>query len=110
SIDLAFEHEGLTYFVDWKTDSLASYSPERLDAHVHAHYQDQVELYTLAVVKLLGVRGADDHAAQFGGLLYTFLRGLGVPGRGVWTARPSWVDVGAWETALQERRLGGKGE
>ena len=110
SIDLAFEHEGLTYFVDWKTDSLASYSPESLDVHVRAHYQDQVELYTLAVVKLLGVRGAEDHGARFGGLLYSFLRGLGEPGRGVWTARPSWTDVGAWETALRGRRLGGRGE
>ena len=108
SIDLAFEDQGRTYFVDWKTDSLASYSPDKLDAHVRAHYEDQVELYTLAVVKLLGVRGSADHEARFGGLLYSFLRGLGPGGGGIWTARPAWTEVGAWETALRGRRLGGR--
>jgi exodeoxyribonuclease V beta subunit len=108
SIDLAFEHEGLTYFVDWKTDSLASYSPERLDVHVRAHYEDQVELYTLAVVKLLGVGGPGEHEGRFGGLLYSFLRGLGEQGGGIWTARPTWEQVSGWETALRGRRLGGR--
>jgi exodeoxyribonuclease V beta subunit len=109
SIDLAFEHEGLTYFVDWKTDSLATYDPARLDAHVRDHYEDQVELYTLAVVKLLGVSNAQEHEARFGGLLYCFLRGVGEQGGGVWTARPSWKDLATWETALRARRVpGGK--
>ena len=104
SIDLAFDHEGLTYFVDWKTDSLATYDPARLDAHVRDHYEDQVELYTLAVVKLLGIRGPEEHAARFGGLLYAFLRGLEGDGRGLWRARPAWQDVVAWEDALRARR------
>jgi exodeoxyribonuclease V beta subunit len=108
SIDLAFEHEGLTYFVDWKTDSLLSYTSERLDAHVRGHYEDQVELYTLAVVKLLGVRGPGEHESRFGGLLYSFLRGLGERGGGIWSARPTWEQVGAWENRLRGRRLGGR--
>jgi ATP-dependent exoDNAse (exonuclease V) beta subunit len=108
SIDLAFEHEGRTYFIDWKTDSLASYDPARLDAHVRDHYEDQVHLYTLAVVKLLGVKSAEDQEARFGGLLYSFLRGVGERGGGTWTARPSWKDVGAWEAGLRTRRTGGR--
>ena len=59
SLDLAFEHGGRTYFVDWKTDALPSYAPGRGRARTsHAHYDEQVRLYALAVVKLLGVSHA----------------------------------------------------
>ena len=67
-----------------------------------------MELYTLAVVKLLGVRGPGEHGARFGGLLYSFLRGLDERGGGVWTARPTWEKVVSWETALRARRLAGR--
>jgi exodeoxyribonuclease V beta subunit len=108
SIDLAFEHEGRTYFVDWKTDALASYEPDAVARHVAAHYADQVELYALAVGKLLGATTAAEHGARFGGLLYCFLRGLDAAGAGVWAARPGWDDLGRWEAELQARRLDGR--
>jgi exodeoxyribonuclease V beta subunit len=108
SIDLAFEHEGRTYFVDWKTDALASYEADALARHVGAHYADQVELYALAVGKLLGATTAAEHGARFGGLLYCFLRGLGEGGAGVWSARPGWDDLRRWEDELRTRRLDGR--
>jgi len=103
SLDLAFEHRGLTYFVDWKSDTLASYGPEALRRRVIEDYGDQVSLYSLAVGKLLGVRSAKEHEQRFGGLLYCFLRGLDGEGGGVWASRPSWDDVRASEAALAER-------
>jgi exodeoxyribonuclease V beta subunit len=106
SLDLAFEHEGMTYFVDWKSDSLRSYAPDALGRHVREHYEEQAALYALAIVKLLGVRTSEQHAARFGGLLYCFLRGLDANGEGVWSARPSWEKVLAWESALRARRYG----
>jgi exodeoxyribonuclease V beta subunit len=108
SLDLAFEHGARTYFVDWKTDELSSYSPEALGAHVHAHYADQVQLYALAVVKLLGVRSREEHDARFGGILYCFLRGVDGRGGGVWSARPTWDEVTGWEEELRARRLDGR--
>jgi exodeoxyribonuclease V beta subunit len=104
SIDLAFEHDGVTYFVDWKSDSLGSYSPEAVGRHVNAHYAAQAQLYAVAIVKLLGARTREEHADRFGGMLYCFLRGFDARGSGIWSARPSWDDVLAWEKALREPR------
>jgi exodeoxyribonuclease V beta subunit len=109
SLDLAFEAGGLTYFVDWKSDSLGSFGATALDRHVREHYAEQAALYALAVVKLLGVRTADEYAARFGGLLYCFLRGLDAGGDGVWSACPSWDEVLASESALRARRHWGGG-
>jgi exodeoxyribonuclease V beta subunit len=117
SLDLAFEHAAaadgprLTYFADWKSDSLASYAPDAIARHVAAHYGEQVKLYTLAVVKLLGVRSQADHEARFGGLLYCFLRGFGDEGaargagQGSWAARPSWDEIVAWDERLRDPRF-----
>ncbi len=103
SLDLAFEHDGLTYFADWKSDSLASYAPAALARHVAAHYMDQAKLYALAVVRLLGVRSREEHEARFGGLLYCFLRGFG-EASGLWSARPGWDEIVAWDESLRARR------
>ncbi len=103
SLDLAFEHRGRTYFVDWKTDSLGSYARAALAEHVEAHYADQVHLYALATVKLLGIATKAEHEARFGGLLYCFLRGFDERGAGLWSARPNWEDVAAWDEALARR-------
>jgi exodeoxyribonuclease V beta subunit len=104
SLDLAFELGERTYFVDWKSDSLPSFAPDVLDRHVRAHYEDQVRLYSIAVVNLLGIATREAHDARFGGILYCFLRGLDAAGRGVWSARPTWDDVVRWQRELGERR------
>jgi exodeoxyribonuclease V beta subunit len=101
SIDLAFEHRGRTYFVDWKSDSLSAYDRVTLEEHVHAHYAEQVEIYTLAVAELLGATDKRLYDARFGGILYCFLRGL--QAQGIWSARPSWGDVIAWRAKLAAR-------
>jgi exodeoxyribonuclease V beta subunit len=109
SIDLAFEHGGLTYFVDWKSDSLRSYSADALERHVRDHYDTQAQLYAAAVVKLLGVTTPEEHDARFGGMLYCFLRGLDDRGRGLWSARPTLETVLGWERALPSPRGRPKG-
>jgi exodeoxyribonuclease V beta subunit len=109
SIDVAFEHRGRTFFVDWKSDSLASYDPVVLGRHVAAHYEDQVRLYLTAVIKLLGIRDSDDYEARFGGLCYCFLRGMLQEERGVWSARPEWRDAAAWEGTLGVAQAAGTG-
>jgi exodeoxyribonuclease V beta subunit len=103
SIDLAFEHAGLTYFVDWKSDSLASYSPDSLDRHVAEHYATQARLYAVAVVKLLGLETRDEYEARFGGMLYCFVRAFDATGQGLWSKRPSWDTLLAWQAALAQR-------
>ena len=81
--------------------SLASYARETLERHVRDHYETQARLYTVAVVKLLGVATRAHHDARFGGVLYCFLRGLDARGQGLWSSRPSWDDVERWERDLE---------
>ena len=102
-VDLVFEHAGRTYFVDWKSDRLASYAPDAVARHVAETYALQAQLYALGVVRLLELRDADDHARRFGGFLYCFLRGMG-EGGGVVFQRPSWEQLRAWENDLRARR------
>ena len=102
SIDLAFEEDGTVYFVDWKSDLLASYSPDVIRQHVRNHYESQAQVYAVAIAKLLGTCTDEEHKARFGGMFYCFLRGLDAGGSGVWFARPDWQQVRAWEAALGE--------
>jgi len=104
AIDLAFDVDGRTYFVDWKSDSLPSYTPEALERRVHEYYEPQAQLYAVAIGKLLGVRSELEHEARFGGMFYCFLRGFEDGGRGIWSARPAWSQVQEWESALRAPR------
>jgi exodeoxyribonuclease V beta subunit len=110
-VDVLFEHEGRVYFADWKSDLLPDYGPEALAARVTADYALQEQLYTLGVVRLLGVRDEADYEARFGGSLYCFLRGMDPrePGAGVIGTRVSFRQVVAWEEALLGRRDWGLG-
>ena len=103
SLDLAFEHKGFTYFADWKSDSLASYARDSLARHVALHYDEQARLYALAVVKLLAVRSRAEYETRFGGLLYCFLRGFDGTD-GIWSSRPTWDELLAWDESLRARR------
>ncbi len=107
-IDLVFEHEGRVYFADWKSDLLAAYHADALAARVRERYEVQARLYSLAIVKHLGIRTADQFEARFGGLLYLFLRGLG-GGEGRYFFRPSFATVAGWEAELVGRRDLGPG-
>jgi len=103
-VDLVFEHGGRTFFVDWKSDRLPAWDAPAIAAHVDDHYRLQARLYALGVLRLLELRGPDDHERRFGGLLYCFLRGMGPGGAGVHFARPAWDELRGWERELHERQ------
>ena len=82
-IDLAFEHRGRWYVVDYKSNMLGTrpsdYAPARLEPVMSQHhYHLQCHLYVLAVQRYLTLRlGARfDFERDFGGVAYLFLRGM----------------------------------
>ncbi|MCL2448082.1 MAG: UvrD-helicase domain-containing protein, partial [Polyangiaceae bacterium] len=101
ALDVVFEHAGLTYFIDWKSDSLPAYTPEVIAQRVMERYEGQLRLYTMAVSRLLGAVTPEDHAARFGGLLYCFLRGFGAGGAGLFVHRPTRESIVAWGRELE---------
>jgi len=111
-IDLVFEYEGKIYLLDWKSDQLAAYDRENLSRHVEKNYSLQAKVYSLAVIRLLGINNYLDYDARFGGVLYLFLRGFEAPdcrdnsertNQGVWFSRPTFDQVAAWEKEFVER-------
>jgi len=65
-IDLLFRHEGKVYFVDWKTNWLEDYTPEKLDEAIRANQYDlQASIYAEALRREVHV----------GGAIYIFVRG-----------------------------------
>ncbi|HET8901847.1 MAG TPA: UvrD-helicase domain-containing protein [Holophagaceae bacterium] len=107
ALDALFEHEGRAFILDWKSNRLAGYGPEELDACMAEDYALQVRVYTLAVLKALAISTETDYEARFGGAVYVFLRGL--PEGGVWTARPSWSEVQAWRESLRAQMEAARG-
>jgi exodeoxyribonuclease V beta subunit len=101
-IDALFEHEGRIFLCDWKGDSLPSWAQERLDLHCQKNYDVQARLYTLAVLRLAGVRDRAAYEDRFGGVLYCFLRGLraDAPDTGIVFRRPEWDTVLAWQNEM----------
>ena len=102
-VDLLFEHEGLTYFLDWKSDALPRWDADFLAAHVARNYKLQAKLYGLALVKMLGVHDRAACEKRFGGFLYCFVRGMRAGGSGVegiYARRPDWTEIEAWEEDL----------
>ncbi len=77
-IDLIFEHEGRFYIVDYKSNSLADYAPEKLiPTMADSHYYLQYLLYSVALHRYLKKRVVgyswDTH---IGGAYYLFIRGM----------------------------------
>jgi len=102
-VDVIFEHEGRSYFADWKTDRLPSWDAESVAAHVEANYSLQEQLYALALVRMLGIGDAAAYETRFGGTLYVFVRGLGRsvgPSAAVRGRRPSFDDLLRWQREL----------
>ncbi len=81
-IDLLFRHGGKYYIVDWKSNYLGgtreAYAPERLrEAMVRDDYFLQSLLYTIGTDRYLRDRlPGYTYDAQFGGVIYIFLRGV----------------------------------
>ena len=109
-IDYLFEHEGRIYVCDWKSDGLPSWDPAELAAHCEGHYTVQAELYTVAVVRLLGISDADGFDRRFGGVLYCFLRGMRAddPTAGVYFRRPGWAEVQNGQRAMLDASYWGR--
>ncbi|MGE6606377.1 exodeoxyribonuclease V subunit beta [Halomonas sp. NPDC076908] len=88
-IDLAFEHEGRFYVLDWKSNYLGSddsaYTADALrDAMLEKRYDLQAALYLLALHRLLKARLPDyDPHQHLGGSMTVFLRGSRTTARGV---------------------------
>jgi exodeoxyribonuclease V beta subunit len=99
-IDLVFEHGGRVYILDWKSDRLPAFNEAALTSHVQANYRLQAQVYTLAVIRLLGITTEAEYEARFGGILYAFMRGIRFTGQvqeGIWYSLPPWSEVSAWE-------------
>jgi len=101
-IDFAFEYDGRVYFGDWKTNSLADYAPELVRQSVEADYVWQIRIYTLALMRALGIATREQYAQRFGGVLYVYLRGLNGEGRGVCSlGPPPWEQLEALDEMLR---------
>jgi exodeoxyribonuclease V beta subunit len=99
-VDVIFEHEGRSYFGDWKTDRLPAWDAASVAAHVEANYALQERLYALALVRMLGIGDAAAYEARFGGTLYVFVRGLGRSEEAILGRRPSFDDITQWQHDL----------
>jgi exodeoxyribonuclease V beta subunit len=101
-VDFVFNHSGLTYFADWKSDLLPSYERPIIEAHVKQHYDLQARIYAVGVIRLLRIRNEEEYERRFGGLLYVFLRGMKAEGGegGVYFHRPPWAEIARQEAAL----------
>lgn len=98
-IDLLFEYNGRLFFADWKSDGLRSFSSHFIEQYVHKNYPRQLQLYSLALVRMLGIHDQAAFEEQFGGLLYVFLRAT-KPNNGTYFWRPSWDDICRWRDDL----------
>ena len=116
-IDLAFEHAGRWYVVDYKSNLLGSrpqdYRSSRLiDAMAQHHYFLQYHLYAVALHRHLSMRLRDyDYDQHFGGVYYLFLRGMSpeyAPGAGVFRDRPPRALIEGLSAVLA-RPEGGRG-
>ena len=106
-VDLLFEHDGHVFVCDWKSDDLPRFDPDALLHHCDENYDVQARIYTIAALRLCGITTADAYARRFGGVLFSFLRGLsertvagGKDSTGIHFFTPAWEDILAWETDM----------
>lgn len=92
-IDLIFEHEGMYYILDYKSDYLGDntedYRRDALEAHMRERgYHLQYHIYTVALIRYLKTRMPEfDYNKHFGGAIYLYLRGM-QNGNGIYFDRP----------------------
>jgi exodeoxyribonuclease V beta subunit len=108
-IDLIFEAGGRFYLTDYKSnwlgDTPESYREEALPAVMSRHsYYLQYLIYAVALHRYLRLRLPNyDYEAQFGGVLYVFLRGMDPglgPRYGVFRDRPARALIEALDEYL----------
>lgn len=101
SIDLIFRHQGRTCLVDWKTNVLRTngrldYSPQRVAEETWSAYSLQLKLYTVALLRWLGIQDEEAYEQRFGGVFYLYLRGMRADGdgtQGVFFHRPTFAEA-----------------
>lgn len=106
-IDLFFEHAGRYYVLDWKSNYLGNdlpdYSPAALAGTMNDNnYHLQYLIYTLAAKKYLESRLPHfNYSAQFGGVIYVFVRGVRAGSEsGIFTHKPSLEKIQALEAII----------
>ncbi len=109
-VDIAFEHQGRWWLMDWKSNDLGegdqAYHPAALSkAMMQAHYTLQYHLYLLALHRHLQLRHPGyDPARDWGGVAYVFLRGVdGVSECGWFRDAPTPELLEALDAALGRR-------
>jgi exodeoxyribonuclease V beta subunit len=101
-VDVIFEHDGRSYFGDWKTDWLPVWDAAAVETHFQNNYAEQEQLYALALVRMLGITDAAAYEARFGGTLYVFVRGLGRSAHAILARRPTFDDITRWQRELAD--------
>ncbi len=110
-IDLLFEGaDNKIYFADWKSDSRikgGDFSHASLAAHVSEEYRIQAGVYTMALLRLLGITDQQDYERRVGGFFYFFVRGMRPdrPRSGYYFERPSWAEIGELERRVHDAHL-----
>lgn len=105
-VDVVFEYENRIYFLDWKSNVLPSYDFQTIQQEVNKDYDLQLRLYSIAMMKLLEIYDEADYKAKFGGLVYSFLRGLRDRSQaGIYYHRPTWQEVVKFEEDLIATRI-----
>jgi len=106
-IDLLFEHDGLYYILDWKSnflgDSIDYYGEHYLNsAMADNNYHLQYLIYTVAVKKYLSHRLPDfDYENHFGGVIYLFIRGVRKEeSTGIFVSKPALSEIEELENIL----------
>lgn len=108
-IDLLFDDaDGRVYFADWKSDTRIggdAYDAATLREHIQAEYREQAAVYTVALMRMLGITNQADYERQFGGFFYLFLRGMPAnqPGEGYVFERVPWSAVERLHDALTDK-------
>ncbi|MFN2353744.1 MAG: exodeoxyribonuclease V subunit beta [Desulfopila sp.] len=94
-VDLVFEHDGMFYIIDYKTNNLGhgaeAYHQDRLIEEMAVHnYGLQYWLYSLVLHRYLkNFMPEYAYDIHFGGIFYLFVRGMdGVSSRGVFHCKP----------------------
>ena len=87
-IDLIFEHKGLYYLVDWKSNWLGPTAEAYTEAHLQTamraeNYDLQLQLYSEALRRYLQKIDSRSFEECFGGAYYLFSRGM-TEGKGIY--------------------------
>jgi exodeoxyribonuclease V beta subunit len=113
SIDLLFIHEKKVYVLDYKSNTLGKaprfYNQQNMtEAMQHSRYDLQYLIYSVAAHRYMQQRLCDRYEFEageysFGGVIYLFLRGMGVPDypqHGIWFHKPQALHILALDAAF----------